>query len=71
MKRLSVYLGEQLVGYLHQGDSNSLSFNYVQDWLNQANAISLCPELPLNDALFSGETVNAFFENLLPEGDVL
>lgn len=69
MNRLSVYLGEQLVGYLHEGDS--LSFNYVQDWLVRPNAISLCPELPLSDSLFSGEVVSSFFENLLPEGDVL
>jgi serine/threonine-protein kinase HipA len=71
MKRLSVYLGEQLVGYLHEGDGNGLSFNYVQDWLNKPNTISLSPELPLSDSLFSGEVVNSFFENLLPEGDVL
>jgi serine/threonine-protein kinase HipA len=71
MKRLLVYLGEQLVGYLHEGDGNGLSFNYVQDWLVQPNAITLCPELALSDSLFSGEAVSSFFENLLPEGDVL
>ncbi|MEY4210983.1 MAG: HipA N-terminal domain [Pseudomonadota bacterium] len=50
MKRLSVYLGGQLVGYLLEGDGKGLSFGYVPDWLKQPNAISVCPELPLSDA---------------------
>ncbi|MGD0959994.1 MAG: type II toxin-antitoxin system HipA family toxin [Methylomonas sp.] len=71
MKRLSVYAGEQLVGYLHEGDSNGLAFIYTRDWLAQPNAMQLSPEMPLSEQLFRGEAVSAFFENLLPEGYVL
>ncbi|MDD2740604.1 MAG: HipA N-terminal domain-containing protein, partial [Methylomonas lenta] len=71
MKRLCVYASDQLVGYLHENDGNGLVFIYASDWLALPNAIALSPELPLSADLFSGEAVSAFFENLLPEGDVL
>ena len=71
MKRLCVYASDQLVGYLHENDGNGLAFIYASDWLALPNAIALSPELPLSAHLFSGEAVSAFFENLLPEGDVL
>ena len=34
-------------------------------------ATPLSPDIPLSDQAFHGEAVMSFFENLLPEGDVL
>lgn len=71
MKRLSVYAGEHLVGHLNEDGGNGLSFIYSPDWLANPEAIPLSPELPLAHQVFHGDPVIAFFENLLPEGDVL
>jgi serine/threonine-protein kinase HipA len=71
MKRLSVYAGERLVGYLNEDGGNGISFVYSPNWLANPEAIPLSPELPLADQVFHGSLVIAFFENLLPEGDVL
>lgn len=71
MKRLSVYAGEHLVGHLNEGEGNDMSFVYSPNWLTNPEAIPLSPELPLADQVFRGDPVTAFFENLLPEGDVL
>ncbi|WP_020160086.1 MULTISPECIES: type II toxin-antitoxin system HipA family toxin [Methylobacter] len=71
MKRLSVYAGEHLVGHLNEGEGNDMSFVYSPNWLTNPEAIPLSSELPLADQVFRGDPVTAFFENLLPEGDVL
>lgn len=71
MRKLNIYHEKTLVGYLSEGDKQSLFFSYSHDWLTNKNAIALSPELPLCDLLFEGDQVESFFENLLPEGDVL
>lgn len=70
MKRLCVFAHQQLVGYLYE-EGNNLNFIYAADWLALPDAFALSPALPLGDDLLNGAAVNAFFENLLPEGDVL
>lgn len=71
MKQLSIYAGEHLVGHLNEGDANGMSFIYAPNWLANPDAVPLSPELPLADQVFHGDHVSSFFENLLPEGDVL
>jgi serine/threonine-protein kinase HipA len=71
MKRLSIYAGEHLVGHLNEGGANGMSFVYSPNWLANPDAIPLSPELPLADQTFHGDHVSSFFENLLPEGEVL
>lgn len=71
MKQLSIYAGEHLVGHLNEGDANGMSFIYAPNWLVNPDAVPLSPELPLADQVFHGDHVSSFFENLLPEGDVL
>lgn len=71
MKRLAVFAGEQLVGHLQENESYEWVFSYTPDWLVKPDAIPLSSNLPLTDQALAGDAVTAFFENLLPEGDVL
>lgn len=71
MSRLNVYHEKTLVGYLGEDDKQGLFFSYSHNWLTNKKAIALSPDLPLCEHLFKGDQVESFFENLLPEGDVL
>jgi serine/threonine-protein kinase HipA len=71
MKRLAVFSGDQLVGHLQESQQYELLFSYAPDWLSNPKAIALSTHLPLTEQTFTGDAVTAFFENLLPEGDVL
>lgn len=71
MKRLTVFAGDQLVGYLQESQQYELLFSYASGWLASPKAITLSTNLPLIEQTFTGDAVTAFFENLLPEGDVL
>lgn len=65
--RLSVYMGDDLVGILHRTDP--LSFSYGNAWLGRADARPLHASIPLAAGRIDTPHVHAFFENLLPEGD--
>lgn len=71
MKRLSVFAGGQLVGYLQENERYELVFSYTPQWLAKQNNIPLSSSLPLVEKALTSDDVTAFFENLLPEGDVL
>jgi HipA-like protein len=70
-KKLNIFAGDLLVGYLSESTAKGMSFVYAPAWLASADAMSLSSDLPLSDQTYHGEPVVAFFENLLPEGDVL
>ena len=55
----------QTVGELQADDTGSLSFRYVDTWLDAGFPISL--SLPLAEAVY-GDEAHRFFVNLLPEG---
>lgn len=71
MKRLAVFAGDQLVGHLQESQQYELLFSYAPNWFTNPKAIALSANLPLTEQIFTGDNVTAFFENLLPEGDVL
>ncbi len=71
MKKLNVFHGVTLIGHLSEDDHHQLCFRYTHDWLISDNAIALSPTIDISDQTFSGDEVESFFENLLPEGDVL
>jgi len=71
MKSLNVYYETILVGYLTENDKQELYFTYTAEWLQRDQAIALSPDIYLSEKIFSGEKVESFFENLLPEGDIL
>lgn len=65
---LAVYHGDKYVGQLH--DTQPLRFEYAPAWLGHPEAVSLSPSLPLTRHVHLGDAVLAYFENLLPEGDL-
>ncbi|WP_447527896.1 HipA domain-containing protein [Vreelandella sp. TE19] len=65
---LTVYHGERLVGWLY--DTQPLRFEYTPTWREHSGAVSLSPSLPLSQPVHEGDGVLAYFENLLPEGDL-
>jgi serine/threonine-protein kinase HipA len=70
-KKLHIFAGDRLVGYLSENNVQGMSFAYAPEWLASADALSLSSDLPLSGQTYHDEPVVAFFENLLPEGDVL
>ncbi len=65
---LEVYHGDDYVGQLH--DAQPLRFEYAPGWQEHPEAVSLSPSLPLTQRVHIGDEVLAYFENLLPEGDL-
>lgn len=65
--RLDVYYGSALVGAVH--DSTPLAFEYAPGWLDGTHRMSLAA-IPLQPGPQARPEVQAFFENLLPEGEL-
>lgn len=65
--RLDVYFGDACVGSVH--DSTPLAFAYAPQWLAQSQPMAIAA-IALQAGLQSGAPVDAFFENLLPEGEL-
>lgn len=67
VKRLAVYRDDRLVGTLL--DESPIKFVYDAAWRrNHQEAIS--PNINLSQAEHSGQTVESYFENLLPEAGI-
>lgn len=64
---LDVFYGTERVGTLH--DTSPLSFAYAPSWLDRQDAFSLSV-IALQPGPIASPLVHAFFENLLPEGDL-
>ncbi|MDR5904794.1 HipA N-terminal domain-containing protein [Franzmannia qiaohouensis] len=65
---LALYHRDRHVGRLH--DTQPLRFEYAPAWLEHPEAVSLSPSLPLSQQVHAGDAVLAYFENLLPEGNL-
>ncbi|MEZ4818574.1 MAG: type II toxin-antitoxin system HipA family toxin [Bdellovibrionota bacterium] len=65
-----VYQGKK-VGTVHKDVEETLSFQYASSWLQDPQAFPISFSLPLQDQPFGNKSTLAFFENLLPEGEVL
>ncbi|XAH23831.1 type II toxin-antitoxin system HipA family toxin [Xylophilus sp. GW821-FHT01B05] len=65
--QLDLYLDAQLAGVLH--DTSPLAFAYAPGWLAQPRPMAVAA-IALQPGLQSGPAVLAFFENLLPEGEL-
>jgi serine/threonine-protein kinase HipA len=64
---LSLFLGDEWVGTLH--DASPLIFNYAPSWLNRPQSKQVSA-IALQSGPISSMQVQAFFENLLPEGEL-
>ena len=66
-ERLDVYYGDDLVGSVH--DSAPLAFEYAPGWLSGTRRMTLAA-IALQAGRQATSEVQAFFENLLPEGEL-
>lgn len=67
---LNLFYNDELVGVLTEDDEERLSFSYSDSWLNIENSFAISVNLPLKSTLYGHMQAKAFFENLLPEGEV-
>ncbi|WP_411884674.1 type II toxin-antitoxin system HipA family toxin [Polaromonas sp. YR568] len=65
--RLDVFFNEERVGSVH--DTSPLSFEYSAEWLARREPAQVAG-ITLAKGLSNAPAVQAFFENLLPEGDL-
>ena len=65
--RLDVFFNDALVGAIH--DTSPLAFEYSPTWLASAGAMAV-GAIPLQTGRNGAPPVQAFFENLLPEGEL-
>ncbi|MGI4985822.1 MAG: HipA N-terminal domain-containing protein, partial [Janthinobacterium lividum] len=65
--RLNVFLGDECVG--HIDDLVPPAFRYAPAWLARNQPLALAA-IPLSSEPQQGDAVQAFFENLLPEGEL-
>lgn len=68
--KLNVFADGKWVGIL-TNKAGRLSFAYAASWLADEAAFPLTIDIPLSNKTYLGDAVEAFFENLLPEGEVL
>jgi serine/threonine-protein kinase HipA len=66
---LDVYLNEDLAGRLRE-DRGQLLSAYDRAWLDSGRFIPLSVTMPRQAEEFPNEITRAFFDNLLPEGDI-
>ena len=67
---LFVYFEQYLVGILHKNEDDIYSFQYTEEWLDNTKGFDLSLQLLRRREPFGNRQTIAFFENLLPEGDV-
>jgi serine/threonine-protein kinase HipA len=65
--RLDVYYGSELVGTIH--DTSPVAFEYAAGWLERAERMTVAA-IALEPGRTDSAAVQAFFENLLPEGEL-
>ncbi len=69
-KTLFVYYKNKLVGSIKKKSDDTITFSYSEKWLSAVNNFPLSPALELREDAFNNRETRAFFENLLPEGDL-
>lgn len=64
---LFVFMNGEKVGLLSKGSNGKLEFRYEADWLNSESGRPLSLSMPLAEQTYSGDTVENYFDNLLPD----
>lgn len=68
---LHVAMNGRRVGALERASTGAVSFTYDPDWLADARAMPISLSLPLREERYVGDPVSAYFDNLLPDNDVI
>lgn len=71
MEKLRVVLNGTVVGMLEKHAGGAMSFVYQEEWLAQAGARAISLSLPLQPEPFRGDVVYNFFDNLLPDSELI
>lgn len=71
LKQLSVLLNGILTGTLIKHKNGGLEFHYAQSWLETAGARPISLSLPLSNQPYVGDLVYHFFDNLLPDNELI
>ncbi|BDM79192.1 hypothetical protein AM10699_20600 [Acaryochloris marina MBIC10699] len=64
---LNVLMNGRLIGFWHQSTTGANTFQYAEAWLTTPGARPLSLSMPLRSAVYEGQQVYNFFENLLPD----
>lgn len=70
-KNLTVLMNGIPVGRLNRSAKGIISFGYDEDWLSDRNRRPLSLSLPLTTQVYSGDRVENYFDNLLPDNMTL
>ncbi|MTD29359.1 type II toxin-antitoxin system HipA family toxin [Erwinia sp. J316] len=70
IRRLYCFMNDEPVGELSRHNGKQ-SFRYDHRWLASPRGRALSVSLPLTDEIRSGDVVDAWFENLLPDNDTI
>lgn len=68
---LNVFMNNRAVGVLTKYPSGETLFSYNPSWLNWEGAMPVSLSLPLQERAHSGAAVVSFFDNLLPDSNVV
>lgn len=71
MEKLRVALNGTVVGMLEKHAGGVMPFVYQEEWLAQAGARAMSLSLPLQPEPFRGDVVYNFFDNLLPDSELI
>jgi serine/threonine-protein kinase HipA len=68
---LNVFLNSRLVGQLRREASGATSFQYDASWLAWTHTMPISLSIPLREDAYTGASVRAVFENLLPDNEAI
>lgn len=68
---LYVYMNGMLVGTLTRKSRRGLVFAYDVDWLHWEYTRPISLSMPLREAPYEGHVVDCFFDNLLPDSELI
>ena len=65
--KLIVGMNSKKVGELSQSSSGGLYFQYSEEWINSSANFPISLRLPVREDVYSGDSVQFYFDNLLPD----
>ncbi len=68
---LRVFMNGRLVGLLRREPSGTIDFTYDASWLDWPPALPVSLSLPLREDRYTGASVIAVFDNLLPDNEAI
>lgn len=68
---LTVAMNGLEVGHWRKLASGATAFRYSASWLNSPRKRAISLSLPLSDQIYRGDVVYNFFDNLLPDNELI